>query len=95
VFLGAQALGYVNDDSGAGLPSSFGWIRTGQEAYAVSEVSGGAVNGNAWTSDNGFHEGSAVSPSAAWHLGIVSAVSPRSVTIGICSDPARVWCVQD
>ena len=88
-------LGYVNDDSGSGPPSSFGWIRTGREANAISEPSGGAVNCNAWTSDNGFHEGSAVSLTAAWHLGNVSAVTPWRATIGICSDPSRVWCVQD
>lgn len=89
------ALGYAEDDSGLGPPSAYGWIRTGLPADAASDPYGGAVNCNAWTSDYGFHEGSAVALAGAWHLDHASTLIPWTATIGICSDPARVWCVQD
>jgi len=90
------SLGFVQDDSGAGPPIGFGWIRTGVEARLVSNTFGGPVNCRAWTSDNGaLHEGTAVSLTNVWHSSAGSPLSHWQATVSTCADPFRVWCVQD
>jgi hypothetical protein len=90
------ALGLVQDDSGSGPPSGFGWIHTGVEARFVSNTLGGPVNCGGWTSDNGaLHEGTAVGLTSAWHNSAGSSLAPWEATIAACSEPVRVWCVQD
>lgn len=90
------ALGLVEDDSGAGPPVGFGYVRTGRDATSASTPSGIPPNCNAWTSDNGaLHEGVAVSLTFGWQFTAATSLSPWLASVNVCSDPAHVWCVQD
>ncbi len=89
-----RTLGLTRDDSGWGPPSGYGWIRTG--GGTVPDSSQFATpNCNAWTSDGGFHEGTAASLTSALHLNLTSAVAPWNATVAVCHESAHVWCVQD
>ena len=90
------SLGLVLADSGSGPPGGYGYIRTGMEAVFVSNTFGTPPNCRAWTSDNGaLYEGTAVSLTSAWLTQVGSALSPWNATVTVCSEPARVWCVED
>jgi hypothetical protein len=89
-----NVLGFNRSDSGGGPPSgSFGWIRTGWD----SEQEGftGSNNCNAYTSDSPFGEGTEVALERVWAVAEGRVISPWSTTGGLCSEPSRVWCVQD
>lgn len=88
------ALGFKRDDSGSGPPSqTFGWVRTGADPNE-SDLPG-TSNCNAWTSENPFGEGTAVALPRIWRLTDAPVISPWTSVGELCSEPLRVWCVQD
>lgn len=90
------SLGLVLQDSGSGPPSGFGYVRTGMDTIFLSNPFGTPPNCRSWTSDDGAqHEGTVVSLTSSWLSPTGSALSPWQASVTVCSDPARVWCVED
>ncbi len=88
------ALGFTRGDSGSGPPSgTAGWIRTGWDADE-SDLPGSS-NCNSWTSDSPFGEGTVVALPRIWRLTDGPVISPWLSSGELCSEPIRVWCVQD
>ena len=88
------ALGFRRRDSGSGPPAgTAGWVRTGWDADE-SDLPGSS-NCNAWTSDSPFGEGTAVNLPRLWRLTDGPVISPWISAGELCSEPLRVWCVQD
>ena len=90
------SVGLVLQDSGSGPPSGFGYVRTGMDTIFLSNPFGTPPNCRSWTSDNGaLHEGTVVSLTHSWLSQAGSSLSPWQASVTVCSDPARVWCVED
>jgi hypothetical protein len=81
------------DDSGQGPPSAwFAWIRTGYQLSTVA--TGGYGNCRAWASASSAHRGTIVGLKPFWE-DTPESVAPWEASDGDCSNPKRVWCVED
>ena len=88
-------LGYTQDDSGQGPPSSIfsgGWVRTGFSSYASTTP--GEGNCNAWTSSDSGHRGTWAHLPDDWTAG-GEDMHVWEVYTGLCHQSGYVWCVED
>jgi hypothetical protein len=84
--------GFGLDDSGSGPPAVIGgWARTGSGSN--SGPGSGIANCLSWTTDSGF--GSVISLDSSWDSSNISIITPWDSAFAVCSNPQRVWCVQD
>ncbi len=85
-------LGAVRDDSGQGPPAQWaGWVRTGYGSGNAPTP--GQANCNAWTSNSASQNGTYAQLSSNWASAKDIYVWLTYTTL--CSQAARVWCVQD
>jgi hypothetical protein len=89
-----STLGLTMDDSGSGPPIYFGWIRTGSESNADSQIPGKA-NCFVWTSDTVGDYGTVAFLAWVWNDPPKNIMDPWSPQVEACHDAIPVWCVQD
>ena len=89
-------LGFTQPDSGSGPPANTpGWIRTGFLSDGT-DGNPGSANCQSWM--NGGNFGTSVFLPSAWANTTsypVTNISPWVPNTRSCSNPLRVWCVQD